>query len=78
MALHDADVRGADGLDAEPVRSGHQSRGRFGPVWLPVGDGIGADRGRTFVSETWRTASPVMAWLDDHVGPTTEPPTRRR
>ncbi|WP_035866078.1 DUF2461 family protein [Cryptosporangium arvum] len=38
----------------------------------PAGGGIGADEGRVFVRETWRTAAPVLAWLDEHVGPSTE------
>ncbi|GAA0252117.1 DUF2461 family protein [Cryptosporangium japonicum] len=45
---------------------------------LPVGGGVGAEEGRAFVRDTWRTASPVVRWLDEHVGPSTEPPPRRR
>ncbi|SHM47295.1 DUF2461 domain-containing protein [Cryptosporangium aurantiacum] len=44
---------------------------------LPVGDGIGATEGRTFVAGTWTSSAPVLHWLDTHVGPTTAPPRRR-
>jgi uncharacterized protein (TIGR02453 family) len=45
---------------------------------LPVGDGIGPDQGASFVADTWRMAVPVITWLDEHVGPSTLPPARRR
>jgi hypothetical protein len=33
-----------------------------------IGDGIGRIDGLRFVTRTWRTAAPVTAWLDEHVG----------
>jgi uncharacterized protein (TIGR02453 family) len=41
------------------------------------GRGIGRDDGLRFVSETWRAAAPVTAWLDRHVGASTLPVERR-
>jgi uncharacterized protein (TIGR02453 family) len=37
---------------------------------LPAGD-IPADAALAHVGGTWRAAQPVLAWLDEHVGPTT-------
>ena len=44
--------------------------------WPPsrwLGTAKAADR----VTGTWRAAGPLVAWLDDHVGPSTEPPPDR-
>jgi uncharacterized protein (TIGR02453 family) len=40
---------------------------------LKFGRGIGRAEGLQFVTKTWRTAAPVTAWLDKHVGASTEP-----
>ena len=44
----------------------------------PFGKGIGRDEAHAFVAGTWRSAAPVVAWLDAHVGPTTIPLDRAR
>jgi uncharacterized protein (TIGR02453 family) len=47
---------------------------------LPAGSGISREAALEHVAATWRAAEPLNAWLDEHVGPTTEPvtPWRRR
>jgi uncharacterized protein (TIGR02453 family) len=40
--------------------------------WLASRDAL------DWVTDTWRTAAPLLAWLDQHVGPTTEPEAPRR
>jgi uncharacterized protein (TIGR02453 family) len=45
---------------------------------LPCDRGISGPAGRDFVSETWRGASPVTRWLDEHVGPSSLPSDRGR
>jgi uncharacterized protein (TIGR02453 family) len=44
---------------------------------LKFGRGISRDGGLRFVAGTWRSAAPVMGWLDEHVGPSTMPVDRR-
>ncbi|MFI5953044.1 DUF2461 domain-containing protein [Cryptosporangium sp. NPDC051539] len=39
---------------------------------LRVDEGIDAEAGHAFVAGTWRASAPVLRWLDEHVGPTTE------
>ncbi|MCU1357868.1 MAG: hypothetical protein JWM89_3286, partial [Acidimicrobiales bacterium] len=29
------------------------------------------------IVDTWRAATPIHAWLNEHVGPSTEPPDSR-
>jgi uncharacterized protein (TIGR02453 family) len=45
---------------------------------LKFGRGISRSRGLDFVTETWRAAAPVTAWLDEHVGASTVPMDRGR
>jgi uncharacterized protein (TIGR02453 family) len=45
---------------------------------LKFGRGISRSRGLQFVTETWRAAAPVTAWLDEHVGASTLPADRGR
>jgi uncharacterized protein (TIGR02453 family) len=45
---------------------------------LDFGRGISRDSGLQFVTETWRAAAPVTAWLDEHVGATKLPVERVR
>jgi uncharacterized protein (TIGR02453 family) len=47
---------------------------------LAAGDGISRHAALEHVASTWRAAEPLNAWLDEHVGPTTEAvtPWRRR
>jgi uncharacterized protein (TIGR02453 family) len=40
---------------------------------LPADDGIERDAALAHARSTWRAAAPLNAWLDAHVGPTTEP-----
>ena len=40
--------------------------------------GISRTDGLRFVTRTWRTAAPVTAWLDEHVGVSQLPPDRGR
>jgi hypothetical protein len=42
------------------------------------GDGIGRADGLSFVTRTWRTAAPVIGWLEEHVGASEVPQDRRR
>ncbi len=44
---------------------------------LKFGRRIGRTDGLRFVTETWRAAAPVTAWLDERVGPTTLRVVRR-
>jgi uncharacterized protein (TIGR02453 family) len=37
-------------------------------------DGISRAEGLRFVTRTWRSAAPVLDWLDEHVGPSVAPP----
>jgi uncharacterized protein (TIGR02453 family) len=45
---------------------------------LPRGDGISRDAALRHVSSAWRAAGPLNAWLDERVGLSTEPDSRRR
>jgi uncharacterized protein (TIGR02453 family) len=51
---------------------------------LIAGRALAADKGISrraaleHVASTWRAAEPLNAWLDEHVGPTTEEQVRRR
>jgi uncharacterized protein (TIGR02453 family) len=45
---------------------------------LKFGRGISRNDGLQFVTKTWRTAAPVTAWLDQHVGRSEIPTERRR
>ncbi len=45
---------------------------------LKAGRGIGRQDALRFVARTWRASAPVTSWLDEHVGPSTLPPDRRR
>jgi uncharacterized protein (TIGR02453 family) len=45
---------------------------------LKFGRGISRARGLDFVTETWRGAAPVTAWLDEHVGASALPMDRGR
>jgi uncharacterized protein (TIGR02453 family) len=38
----------------------------------PGEDGIGRDAAIAHVAGSWRAAAPINAWLDEHVGPSTE------
>lgn len=42
------------------------------PAWLATGAAV------RHVRDDWRLVRPMVAWLDEHVGPTQEPPRRRR
>jgi uncharacterized protein (TIGR02453 family) len=44
---------------------------------LPGTAGIGRRAALDHVAGTWRTAAPLNAWLDEHVGPSTRPPHER-
>jgi uncharacterized protein (TIGR02453 family) len=44
---------------------------------IRTGRGIAGPAALEFVAHTWRAAAPVTAWLSDHVGPSTLPPSRR-
>jgi uncharacterized protein (TIGR02453 family) len=44
---------------------------------LKWGRGIGRDTALEFVTNTWRAAAPVTAWLDKHVGASTKAPDAR-
>jgi uncharacterized protein (TIGR02453 family) len=44
---------------------------------LPAGD-ISRDAALAHVGGAWRAAAPVLAWLDEHVGPSTLPPPPSR
>jgi uncharacterized protein (TIGR02453 family) len=41
---------------------------------LPGATGIGRDAALDHVATTWRSAEPLNAWLDEHVGPSALPP----
>jgi uncharacterized protein (TIGR02453 family) len=43
-----------------------------------IGDGIGRTDGLRFVTRTWKSAGPVTAWLDEHVGASAIAARRRR
>jgi uncharacterized protein (TIGR02453 family) len=45
---------------------------------LPGEGGIGRDAALEHVAGAWRAAAPLNGWLDEHVGPSTLPPQRRR
>jgi uncharacterized protein (TIGR02453 family) len=45
---------------------------------VPGPDGIGRARALEHVTATWRAAGPMVAWLDEHVGPSTIAPEQRR
>lgn len=45
-------------------------------LWF--GRGVSRTIGLRFVSNTWRAAAPVTAWLDQHVGASREPVDRQR
>jgi uncharacterized protein (TIGR02453 family) len=40
--------------------------------------GIGRDAALDHLRDTWTACAPLLAWLDEHVGPSTEPPRPRR
>jgi uncharacterized protein (TIGR02453 family) len=44
---------------------------------LPGAGGIERAAALEHVASTWRAAEPLNAWLDEHVGPSTEPPAER-
>jgi uncharacterized protein (TIGR02453 family) len=44
---------------------------------LKFGRGIGRSDGLRFITQTWKAAAPVAAWLDEHVGATALPARRR-
>src|SRR5581483_5115990 len=44
---------------------------------LPAGDGIGREAALDHVARAWRAAGPLTAWLEQHVGPSLEPPDER-
>jgi hypothetical protein len=44
---------------------------------LPAGD-LSRDDALAHVGGAWRAAAPVLAWLDEHVGPSTLPPPPSR
>ena len=44
---------------------------------IPGTGGIGRDAAIGHPAQTWRAAAPLIAWLDEHVGPSTLPPETR-
>jgi uncharacterized protein (TIGR02453 family) len=71
--------RAPKGYPADHLRIGLlRHKGLIAWRHWPVAAWLGTPAAKRRVVEFLRTAAPLHAWLDEHVGPTTEPPHARR